>query len=142
MNLLKTLLTIFIFTVVIVPSQAQNKAANLAQNKTLTTPEITFVKTVHDFGKIRLGDKIKTSYFFKNTGTKDLLILQVQTSCGCTATEWSSEIIKPNGVGEIKVVFDTEQIDNKIGKQNKVVLVISNGKSKEVKLHLVGSVEK
>jgi len=142
MNLSKTLLTIFLFSSIIFLSKAQNKAKNLPQNKNLTTPEITFVKTVHDFGEIRLGDKIRTSYFFKNTGTKDLLLLQVQTSCGCTATEWSSEVIKPNQVGEIKVVFDTEQIENKIGKQNKVILVISNAQSKEIKLHLVGNVIK
>lgn len=142
MNLLKTLLIVFLFSMFAFTIQAQNKAKDLPQNKNLKTPEITFVKNVHDFGTIRLGDKIKTSYFFKNTGTKDLLILQVQTSCGCTATEWSSEVIKPNETGEIKVVFDTNQIDNKIGKQNKVILVISNGRSKELKLHLVGTVSK
>ena len=142
MNLLRILFITFLFSSFVFHSNAQNKAKNLPQNKNLTTPEITFVKTVYDFGQIRLGDKIKTSYFFKNTGTKDLLLLQVQTSCGCTATEWSSEVIKPNEVGEIKVVFDTEQIENKIGKQNKVILVISNAKSKEVKLHLIGTVVK
>ena len=131
---------VFLFTCFAYTTQAQNKAENLPQDLSLSTPQISFVDQFYDFGKIRLGDKIKTSFFFKNTGTKPLLLLQVQTSCGCTATQWERKSIAPNAVGEIEVTFDSNENKGQLGKQEKVILVISNAVNKEVRLHLRGEV--
>ena len=121
---------------------SQNKAEALEQDTNLIHPQITFVSNTYNFGKIRKGEKITTSFYFKNTGTKPLLILQVQTSCGCTASSWSKEYIEPNETGEITVVFDTNAKEDIIGKQSKYLLVISNAVNKEVKLGLEGEVSK
>lgn len=121
------------------PAQ-HNKAELIPQDTTLLTPQITFVDQEYDFGKIRKGEKIHTSYFFKNTGTRPLRLLQVQTSCGCTATDWTKKAIAPNETGEIKVTFDTLAKDNITGMQKKILLVISNAKDKEVPLVLKGEV--
>ena len=129
----------FLFTFC-TPVFSQNKAQNLPQDTTLTKPQITFINQVYDFGKIRKGEKIITSFHFKNTGTKPLVILQVQVSCGCTATTWTKGKIEPNQTGEIEVVFDSGMKDNMLGKQSKVLLVISNAINKETKLTLDGEV--
>ncbi|NJO02481.1 MAG: DUF1573 domain-containing protein [Bacteroidia bacterium] len=124
------------------PAQAQNKAESLPMDSTLSKPQISFVSHQYNFGKIRKGEKITTSFYFKNTGTQPLLLLQVQTSCGCTATQWSREPVLPNGTGEIVVTFDTNAKDDIVGQQNKVLLVISNAVNQEEKLALEGEVVK
>lgn len=119
---------------------SQNKAQNLPQDTTLSKPQISFANQTYDFGKIRKGEKIMTSFHFKNTGTKPLVILQVQVSCGCTATTWTKGKIEPNQTGEIEVVFDSGMKDNMLGRQSKVMLVITNAVNKEIKLTLEGEV--
>ncbi len=122
--------------------KAQNKAEALPQDTTLTRPQITFVNKTYDFGKVNKGEKVLTSFYFKNTGTRPLRILQVQTSCGCTATDWSKEPIAPNAVSEITVIFDPDYQENLKGSQEKALLVISNGINKEEILILKGEVIK
>lgn len=119
---------------------AQNKAEFIPMDSTAKTPRIAFANNIYDFGKIRKGDKVSTSFYFKNTGSQPLVLLQVQTSCGCTATRWSREPILPNQTGEISVTFDTLAKDNILGTQKKVLLVISNAINKEESLLLTGEV--
>ncbi len=133
------ILIFFIFCANVV-SFAQNKAQDLQQNLELTTPKMTFVETVYDFGKAKLGEKISTAFYFKNTGTKPLQILQVQASCGCTASKWKKELIQPNEVSEITVTFDTAYKGDMTGKQSKYLLIISNSPEKEQKLTIQGEV--
>jgi hypothetical protein len=121
-------------------ANAQNKAESLVQDTTLKFPQITFVSTSYNFGVIRKGEKFTTSFYFKNTGTKPLQILLVQTSCGCTVSEWSKTPIEPNATGEINVVFDSAAKENLKGKQKKILLVYSNAIQKEVKLSLEGEI--
>ncbi|NJL12273.1 MAG: DUF1573 domain-containing protein [Microscillaceae bacterium] len=121
---------------------AQNKAEALRQDSTLKFPQLTFVAQQYDFGEIRKGEKITTSFYFKNTGTKPLYLLQVQTSCGCTATNWSREAVAPNAVGEITVIYDSAAQENQEGPQEKALLVISNALNKEVILLLKGKILK
>ena len=120
--------------------QAQNRAESLVMDSTSKHPKITFVSTNYDFGKIRKGEKVSTSFYFKNTGSQPLVLLQVQTSCGCTATSWSREPILPNQTGEIAVTFDSLAQGHTLGKQKKVLLVISNATNKEENLTLTGEV--
>lgn len=137
---MKKLLFFVIFLLTGLCVNAQNKAETLPQDSTATTPKLSFANTVYDFGKIRKGEKIVTSFYFKNTGTQPLILLQVQTSCGCTATNWSREPIAPNATGEITVTFDTTAKEDLTGKQSKYLLVISNAINKEEKLILKGEV--
>ncbi len=144
---MKKSISLFIYTCVFIfcglnHAKAQNKAQDLPQNLELTTPKMTFVETVYDFGKVRQGEKIVTSFYFKNTGTKPLQILQVQASCGCTASQWKKEPIQPNEVSEITVTFDTAYKGDLIGKQSKYLLIISNSVEKEQKLVMQGEVSK
>ncbi len=70
--------------------------------------KIQFEKTTHDFGKIK--EEIKSAVYnfkFTNTGDGDLKLLNVRTSCGCTASEYTKVPIKPGEKGEIKVTYHT-----------------------------------
>ncbi len=70
--------------------------------------KIQFEKTTHDFGKIKEEIR-KATYEFKftNIGKGDLKILKVQTSCGCTASEYTKSPIKPGENGILKVTYST-----------------------------------
>ncbi len=85
---------------------------------------ITWDKNVYDFGDILQGDKVEHVFDFTNTGTEPLVITNVQVTCGCTTPKgWPRDPIGPHKTAEIIVQFNSA---GKIGRQNKVVTVISN----------------
>jgi hypothetical protein len=86
--------------------------------------KITFDEKSHDFGDINQGDKVEYSFKFKNTGTEPLVISNVQTTCGCTATNWTKEPVAPGKTGEVAASFNSA---GKMGQQNKVISVYYNG---------------
>lgn len=85
---------------------------------------ISWEKSTHDFGDVVQGDKVEHTFRFKNTGNQDLVITNVEVTCGCTTPKgWPRDPITPGGGGELTVAFDSE---GKIGKQNKVITITSN----------------
>ncbi len=89
-------------------------------------PYITFEEGSHDFGDIYQGDKVEHVFKFENTGTQPLIITNVQTTCGCTATDWPRDPVLPGKTGSIKVTFDSA---GKYGRQNKIITIVSNAVS-------------
>ncbi len=70
--------------------------------------KIKFEKTTHDFGKVKEEQKSAVYNFkFTNVGDGDLKLLNVRTSCGCTASEYTRTPIKPGKSGVIKVTYHT-----------------------------------
>ena len=97
---------------------------SFAQQAKLSGPVITFEKKVHDFGDIFQGDKVEETFKFTNTGGEPLIITNVQVTCGCTTPKgWPRDPIAPGQSGELTVAFNSA---GKMGRQNKVVTVVSN----------------
>lgn len=105
--------------------------------KPLSNAEIRFAEKVHEFGDVVQGQSVNHKFAFTNTGTEPLIILNVQTTCGCTASEWSKKPIPPGEGGEILVTFNSAK---KMGRQNKIITVYTNGKVPEEKLKIVANV--
>ncbi len=85
---------------------------------------ITWEKSTHDFGDVFQGDKVEHVFRFTNTGNQDLVITNVEVTCGCTTPKgWPRDPIPKGGSGELTVAFDSA---GKIGKQNKVITITSN----------------
>jgi len=106
-------------------------AAAIAQTPAAkpNSPVLTWEKSTHDFGDIQQGDKVETTYRFTNTGTEPLLITNVTVTCGCTVPKgWPRDPIVAGGKGEIVVAFNSL---GKMGKQNKVVTIVSNAANPE-----------
>ena len=78
---------------------------------------------IHDFGKVIQGEKVSFGFKFKNTGNADLVIAQVNSSCGCTVPKFPKTPVKPGDESVITVMFDSQ--DRK-GVQNKTITVASN----------------
>jgi hypothetical protein len=98
--------------------------------------EISFDKTVHDYGTIFQGADGTSEFKFTNTGKEPLILSKPQSSCGCTVPTWPQEPILPGKSDVIKVTYNTQNI----GPINKTVTVSSNGKTNRVILQIKGTV--
>ena len=116
-------LVIFVFSIFTIVGAVAQEAAEEAN---ASGAVMSFEEEKHDFGDIFQGDKVEHVFEFENTGNEPLIITNVQTTCGCTAPEWPRDPVAPGQSGKIKVVFNSA---GKIGRQNKVITVVSNASS-------------
>lgn len=100
------------------------------------SPEITFTKTLHNFGSLQKNTDANIDFVFKNTGKSPLILKSVTPSCDCTTPDWSKEPIMPGKAGTIKVVYDTKEI----GVFNKTITVVSNAITNKIELTIQGEV--
>jgi hypothetical protein len=111
--------------------------AQEAAEEKLDGPQITFMESTHDFGDIEQGTKVSHVFEFENSGTEPLILSNVLTTCGCTATSWPREPIAPGKGGKIAVSFNSA---GKMGKQNKVVTVVSNAVNAQERVKIITNV--
>ncbi len=96
----------------------------IAQNLPSAGASIAWEKNSHDFGEITEGEKVEHTFKLTNSGAEPLVITNVQVTCGCTTPKgWPRDPILPGKKAEIIVQFNST---GKIGRQNKVVTVVSN----------------
>lgn len=86
-------------------------------------PRISAKKTFHDFGTVIEGQVVTTNFEISNSGSADLMINNVQASCGCTAAQPDKNILKPGEKTSIKVEFNSA---SRLGPQDKSVYVMTN----------------
>ena len=67
---------------------------------------LEFKERVWDLGKLKSYDIQTHSFKFRNAGDSDIEIVEVVTSCGCTAAVAGEKVIKKGKGGEISVTFD------------------------------------
>jgi hypothetical protein len=121
-----------------VKSQAEVKDQAQEVVKNPNAPEISFDKTVHDYGTIPYNGDGKCVFEFTNTGKEPLILTNVRSSCGCTVPKWPREPILPGQSDVINVEYKT----NRIGKINKTITVQSNASNPTVVLRITGQVLK
>ncbi len=110
--------------IVLILLLAVNFYSSAQSSKATSGAVITWEKATHDFGDVFQGDKVEHTFRFTNTGNKDLVITNVEVTCGCTTPKgWPRDPIAPGGSGDLTVAFNSA---GKIGKQNKVITVTSN----------------
>lgn len=130
-NKCKILLIIIIALLFFVQSgcQEQTKALSEVQDEiqiTTTRAEITFEKTIHDFGKVSSTRKYKGEFKFKNTGSEILKIIKIKKCCGTIVT-LDKEELTPGESGILKVEYITGRKEGLINRQ---ITVFSNDKTK------------
>ena len=72
----------------------------------LPTARATWTKDSYDFGEIPRSVPVSIEFAFTNTGDAALIISDVITSCGCTASEYAKEPIMPGKSSKIKVSYN------------------------------------
>ena len=98
---------------------------------------IRFSESEHDFGSLQYQKEAEYSFGFSNPGKTALIIQDVQTSCGCTAAEWTRKPVKPGKTGLIKVKYDAAFP----GVFHKEITVHYNGQDSPLVLSIKGQVE-
>lgn len=116
---MKTLITLFF---VIITSTIFSQTA--------VGPEIYFDTEVYDFGKVNSKDTLEARFYFKNTGTENLVITNVKPGCGCTVASFPKEPIRP-GEGNVIVLKYHPSSEGPI---NKSATVTSNSISEPDKV--------
>lgn len=106
---------------VIILSSCKNDSSSAKNDGEFS--EMTFPKSIYDFGFIKQGDIVATEFKFTNTGKSDLLVTEARGSCGCTIPEFPKRAIKPGENGKIKVLFNST---GKSGRQSKTVTISTN----------------
>lgn len=104
----------------------------------IRTAKIELKESSHDFGKLEAGEIVTHTFYFKNTGTKNLVIRNVETSCGCTVPKYDKKPIPPGKEGKIEVEFNSS---GRIGKQYKVIHIFANVPEKEVSLKITANIK-
>lgn len=100
------------------------------------TTSIGFVQHEIDMGKLEYKMPETVEILFENTGEHALVIYKVETSCGCTASEWSKKPVKPGGKGHISATYDSEFP----GRFQKTISVHYNGVGSPEKIIIKGEV--
>jgi len=72
-------------------------------------PRMEIVPSVHDFGPARQDQKLVYDFVVKNTGTEDLTLLRIATSCGCTAALPAERLVPPGGSTTLQVTLETRK---------------------------------
>ena len=101
-------------------------------------PIIAWKEEVYDFGTVFEGDVVTKDFYFTNTGTAPLLILNATSTCGCTIPEWPKTPIAPDSTSSIKVKFNSL---HKAGAQSKEVTIFANTFPNSSKITIKGKVE-
>ena len=107
--------------------------------KKTSIPEMSFKKKVHDFKDVYEGEKVEHKFRFTNTGNSELVISSVNTSCGCTISDYPKKPLKPKESSYIKVIFDSK---NKNGFFHKAIEVTANTFPNKHVLEIIGKVLK
>lgn len=87
-------------------------------------PIISIENSTYDFGEIVQGEKVEHTFKFTNVGSAPLMITNVHVTCGCTTPKgWPRDPIEVGEKVELTIAFNSV---GKMGRQNKVVTIVSN----------------
>lgn len=108
-------------------------------DESIKMPKLSFEKKTHEFGTVIQGEIVSYNFKFTNTGNADLVIAKVSTSCGCTASHYPTEPIKPGESKSIEAKFDSK---GRMGFQNKRITVLTNATPAKTNLYIRADIAK
>ena len=101
-------------------------------------PQYKYEEKEYDFGVVNEnGGLLIHDFSIKNTGNVPLIIEDIQTECGCTRTEFTSQPIPPGSVGYIKAIYNPA---GRPGSFRKAITVITNTQNKNSQIFVKGNV--
>lgn len=92
----------------------------------------------HDFGPVRQDQKLTFDFVVRNTGTEDLTLLRIATSCGCAAALPAERIVPPGGSTTLQVTLETRKYK---GAVERSVSVASNDRKRVSTIRVKAFVE-
>ena len=104
---------------------------------TTSAYNVLWEKESYDFGEIAQAKPVSTDFTFTNNGDEPIIISDVVTSCGCTASDYSKAPILPHKTGSIKVTYNASAI----GTFSKSITVNFNDAASKKVLQIKGTVK-
>ena len=96
--------------------QTRNEKSQDYVTSGIRHPDIQFEQKVYNFGTVKQDEKITHIYNFQNMGDEPLIINNIDWSCGCIEVDSSLKKISPGESGWVKVIFDTQDRQGRVGK--------------------------
>ena len=72
-------------------------------------PRIKIEPAEHDFGDVPQSQKLSYEFVVTNTGTEELEIRRLATTCGCTAAITTDRRVPPGGSTKLQVTLETRR---------------------------------
>lgn len=108
-----------------ITAQNQDQPGQMPQvspAQTLHPEFVQFKEIEYDFGNIKQNVPPSHTFTFKNVGDRDIILTNVQASCGCTTPNWKGGAYKPGESGEIIATYNAASE----GGFNKVITVTTS----------------
>ncbi len=100
--------------------------------------KIKFDNTMHDFEAVpEEGGPVVHDFTFTNEGDAALVVIDVNTNCGCTVADFPQAPIAPGKQGVITITFDPKGHPGEFAKE---IIVKTNAKKKKSRLRIKGMV--
>ena len=99
--------------------------------------KLSFQNKIFDFGFIEIGEVIDHSFYFTNTGNKDVVISNATATCGCTTPVYPFIPIEPGKTSKIDIRFNSK---GRLGNQIATVKIISDAEESIQELTIKGVV--
>jgi hypothetical protein len=96
---------------------------NISQEEQLLLPNAFFPATIINFDTLTTSLPVRNSFRIRNDGKSNLIIRDVNPSCGCTAVKPVKNVLAPGDSTYIEVVFSPK---DQTGDFNKGITVITN----------------
>lgn len=97
-------------------------SADAPQKEKMRT-EIEFINPSYAFGKVTEGETVMHTFKFRNIGNENLIISNIDTGCGCTTAQYTTEPIAPGREGIVEIAFNSS---GRMGKQYKEIRIFAN----------------
>jgi len=119
------------------PAESRDLQQQVDNSGKPPSAKLSWSKDTHDFGEIARGIPVSVEFTFTNSGDAALIINDVITSCGCTASEYTKEPIMPGKSSKIKVSYNAANT----GAFSKTITVNSNDQQSAKLLSIKGIVK-
>jgi len=107
-------------------------------NESVNDKELIAWETkTYDFGEIPVGTPVDARFLLTNNSEDHLVISNVKTSCGCTASDYTKEPIAPGMASSITATYNAK----KPGPFTKTISVFTNFSEEPTILKISGSVK-
>lgn len=80
-------------------------------------PAITVWNTPFDLGFLPKNTEVSVWYPVKSTGTSELIIKRIRTTCGCTKVEGYKENLAPGEQTKVELIFNSRGFRGQVQKQ-------------------------
>ena len=83
-------------------------------------PHLKLTETEFDFGYVVQNSKMSYPFWLHSDGDEDLLIVRINSDCGCTKAPMEKETIVPGDSAKLEVIFSSRKFSKKVVKHIKV----------------------